>query len=251
LNKQILIFSSIAVLLTFISGCSSTQINSHTQSSASEPAKLYSTYDTIETKPSSSTFISSNTLSRTGSSEFYSHEDQYDDSITQSYSYEPNQSINTKIVTIYENELLKEAHEKSSSSTSEQITISTGSSYAISSSTPASFFSPVLGTPFLKDGNTLIYKTESTTQVFPSNKGLVIYAGNYPSYGNTLFVYGDNNYVSVYYNLAAIYVKKGDYITSLSTPVASASGSFDFEIRKINGTTTTAVDPTQLLQART
>ncbi|MCX5773099.1 MAG: M23 family metallopeptidase [Fusobacteria bacterium] len=236
------------IILIIFGGCSSTKLQQNS-SATQAPLVLETTYTPIKTKAASS-YFNGKKNAKDNSSTLYSSSSDFDNdqSYTQSSVFQTSNSINDKITTIYENEILKMAHVKNLPSSANAN--NTQNNYEISSTVPAQFYAPVSGVSYVKEGNTLVYSVANSTQVLPASKGLVIYAGTYPSYGNTLFVYGDNNYVAVYYNLTTLYVKKGDYVTNLSVPVAVASSSFDFEIRKINGTSTTSVDPTSLLKTR-
>jgi len=74
-----------------------------------------------------------------------------------------------------------------------------------------------------------ISKNENIYAIAP---GMVIFSGIRPSLGNSVFLYHNNGYVSIYTNLSSINYKKGDYVKDNSSIIGTANDKFSFELRK-------------------
>lgn len=96
----------------------------------------------------------------------------------------------------------------------------------------------------------LEFKVDSNTDIKSSAPGMVIFSGNKASLGNTIFVYHNNGYITIYSNLENVKYKKGDFIKSSDKTIGTASNSFKFELRQRTDKGVVAVDPTNLLKKR-
>lgn len=114
-----------------------------------------------------------------------------------------------------------------------------------------SFYYPIAnpGNYTVSNGG-LDFTVSGNTPVYISSPGVVIFAGKKESFGNAVFVYNDNNYITIYYQLTSINVKKGDYLSSFSTPIGSATSQFHFEIRQKTDTNITVINAEKILQPR-
>ncbi|MGM0508955.1 MAG: peptidoglycan DD-metalloendopeptidase family protein [Fusobacteriota bacterium] len=118
-----------------------------------------------------------------------------------------------------------------------------------------SFFYPVSNihldnTNNLEKTKNLKFKLKKEDSIFPAGKGIVIFSGDKGSIGKTLFVYHNNGYISIYYNLKELNVNKGDYIKTLNSKIATASDSFNFELRKQTDDGIVKLNPKDYLQKR-
>lgn len=90
----------------------------------------------------------------------------------------------------------------------------------------------------------------SNTEIFSCSPGVVIFSGEKNGLGNTLFVYHNDGFISIYYNLSQLKVNKGDYIKNLDTIIAYADTSFHFELRQQTKTGIITLDPKIKLKKR-
>jgi len=122
----------------------------------------------------------------------------------------------------------------------------------VPTSSTVQFYYPIAnpGNMAVKNGG-IDFTVPTTTPVYPSASGVVIFAGNKDSFGNAVFVYNDNNYITIYYNLSSITVAKGDYVSDFSKPIGTASGTFHFEIRQKTDSGITVMDASKMLLSRT
>ncbi len=96
----------------------------------------------------------------------------------------------------------------------------------------------------------LTFKVNKNSAVFPAAKGMVIFSGNKNGIGKTLFIYHNDGYISIYYNLKTLNVAKGDYIKNLDSSIAYADSSFHFELRKQTKKGIESLNPKNFLQKR-
>lgn len=118
--------------------------------------------------------------------------------------------------------------------------------------TSSQFFYPIAspGVQTVKNGG-IDFTVPSSTPVYPSATGVVIFAGTKDSFGNAVFIYNDNNYITIFYNLATINVSKGDYVGDFTKSIGTASGTFHFEIRQKTDTGITVMNASKMLVSRT
>lgn len=120
------------------------------------------------------------------------------------------------------------------------------------------FFYPVstvnISKPYKESGtnkNTgLDFKISKNTKIFSCSPGVVIFSGEKNGLGNTIFVYHNDGFISIYYNLNKLKVNKGDYIKNYDTIIAYADDSFHFELRKQNKKGIVTLDPQNKLKKR-
>lgn len=96
----------------------------------------------------------------------------------------------------------------------------------------------------------LEFKVGNKTEIKSSAPGMVIFSGNKASLGNTIFVYHNNGFVSIYSNLETLNYKKGDFIKSSDYTLGYASESFKFELRQRTNEGVVAVNPEKYLKER-
>lgn len=94
------------------------------------------------------------------------------------------------------------------------------------------------------------FKVAKSSDVYAVAPGMVIFAGNKASLGNSIFIYHNDGYVSIYTNLEKILLKKGDYVNTTKDVVAKATDYFGFEFRKRTEEGTIPLDPNQYLKKR-
>lgn len=92
-----------------------------------------------------------------------------------------------------------------------------------------------------------ISKNENIYAIAP---GMVIFSGIRPSLGNSLFIYHNKGYVSIYTNLATMNYKKGDYIKDNSSIIGIANDKFTFELRKRTEEGVSPLNPKLYLRER-
>jgi len=103
---------------------------------------------------------------------------------------------------------------------------------------------------FSPENKGLTFKVDKNSSVFPAAKGMVIFSGNKSGIGKTLFIYHNDGYISIYYNLKTLNVAKGDYIKQLDQQIAYANSSFHFELRKQTKKGIKSLNPKKYLQKR-
>ena len=95
------------------------------------------------------------------------------------------------------------------------------------------FLYPVNKIDIISQKNNVInFKTTSSTAIKPIAPGMVIFAGHKQTFGNTLFIYHDKDFISIYYHLKKIFVNKGEYIKNLNKKIANCQDYFQFKIVK-------------------
>ncbi|BDU50019.1 M23 family metallopeptidase [Haliovirga abyssi] len=100
------------------------------------------------------------------------------------------------------------------------------------------------------ENSTLNLSIKSNSPIFPIAPGIVIFSGTRNSLGNTIFIYHDSGYVSIYYNLKKLKVTKGDYIKKNTAIIAYADKNFHFELRKQTKKGVIKIDPKKFLKKR-
>lgn len=76
------------------------------------------------------------------------------------------------------------------------------------------------------------FTISNNENIYAIAPGMVIFSGIRPSLGNSVFLYHNNGYVSIYTNLSSINYKKGDYVKDNSSIIGTANEKFNFELRK-------------------
>jgi murein DD-endopeptidase MepM/ murein hydrolase activator NlpD len=94
------------------------------------------------------------------------------------------------------------------------------------------------------------FNLNSDENIYSIGPGMVIFSGVKPSLGNSIFVYHNDGYVSIYTNLEKLNFKKGDYIRDNNSIIATAKGSFKFELRKRTDKGVVPLDPEDYLKKR-
>lgn len=95
------------------------------------------------------------------------------------------------------------------------------------------------------------FSINTNENIYVVAPGMVIFSGIRPSLGNSIFVYHNNGYVSIYTNLDTINFKKGDYIRDADAVVGTANSKFSFELRKRTDKGVVPIDPKKYLSKRT
>jgi len=96
----------------------------------------------------------------------------------------------------------------------------------------------------------LDFKVSDNTSVKSTAPGLVIFSGHKPALGNSIFVFHNEGFISIYYKLKKLTVNKGDYIKTHNTHLAYAGDIFHYELRKQTKNGIVSLDPKKFLQKR-
>ena len=94
------------------------------------------------------------------------------------------------------------------------------------------------------------FKVPKSSNVYAVAPGMVIFSGEKPSLGKSIFIYHSNGYVSIYTGLEEVRLKKGDYVNNTDSIIAQASDDFGFEFRKRTNDGTIPLDPNKFLKKR-
>jgi murein DD-endopeptidase MepM/ murein hydrolase activator NlpD len=94
------------------------------------------------------------------------------------------------------------------------------------------------------------FRINQNEKIYAAAPGMVIFSGVRPSLGNSVFVYHNNGYVSIYTNLDTINYKKGDYIRDINSIVGTANDKFNFELRKRTDKGVVPINPKKYLVFR-
>lgn len=94
------------------------------------------------------------------------------------------------------------------------------------------------------------FRVSSFTPIKASAPGMVIFSGPKPSLGNSVFIFHNEGFISIYYNLYKLKVNKGDYIKTTDIEIAYATDSFHYELRKQTSNGIITLDPKFFLKKR-
>lgn len=94
------------------------------------------------------------------------------------------------------------------------------------------------------------FSINQNEKIYAAAPGMVIFSGVRPSLGNSVFVYHNNGYVSIYTNLDTVNYKKGDYIRDINSIVGTANDKFNFELRKRTDKGVVPINPKKYLAFR-
>ncbi|NLK62062.1 MAG: M23 family metallopeptidase [Fusobacteria bacterium] len=94
------------------------------------------------------------------------------------------------------------------------------------------------------------FRVGSLTSIKATAPGMVIFSGKKPSLGNSVFLFHNDGFISIYYNLDMLKVNKGDYIKNHDTEIGIAKDSFHFELRKQTSNGLITIDPKNILKKR-
>ncbi len=94
------------------------------------------------------------------------------------------------------------------------------------------------------------FSTISNTEIYAIGPGMVIFSGVKASLGNSIFVYHNDGYVSIYTNLDKLNYKKGDYIKDTNSVIGISSEILKFELRKRTTEGVVPLDPQNYLKER-
>lgn len=124
--------------------------------------------------------------------------------------------------------------------------------------TNINFFYPTQNVEILKDFNNnsiyknpgLDFKVAENTPIKTSAPGLVIFSGKKGALGNSVFVYHNEGFISIYYNLNSLKVEKGDYVKLEDDIIGHANEYFHYELRKQTKDGIVTLNPKNFLQKR-
>ncbi len=94
------------------------------------------------------------------------------------------------------------------------------------------------------------FSTISNKEIYAIGPGMVIFSGVKASLGNSIFVYHNDGYVSIYTNLDKLNFKKGDYIKDTNSVIGISSEVLKFELRKRTTDGVVPLDPQEYLKER-
>lgn len=92
--------------------------------------------------------------------------------------------------------------------------------------------------------------TVSNKEIYAIGPGMVIFSGVKASLGNSIFVYHNDGFVSIYTNLDKLNYKKGDYIKDTNSVIGISSEVLKFELRKRTNDGVVPLDPQEYLKER-
>ncbi len=94
------------------------------------------------------------------------------------------------------------------------------------------------------------FSTVTNKEIYAIGPGMVIFSGVKASLGNSIFVYHNDGYISIYTNLDKLNYKKGDYIKDTDSVIGISSELLKFELRKRTTEGVVPLDPQEYLKER-
>lgn len=114
------------------------------------------------------------------------------------------------------------------------------------------FYYPTNSTDFslINNSKRLKFNVSKDEPIKAIAPGMVIFAGQKPTLGNSIFIYHNDGFISIYTNLHSLTYKKGDYIKKSETIIGIAKETFIFELRHRTKNGVVSLNPTKYLNKR-